>query len=184
VRESRKSVEARSKQQRQSWRGWNDHRRRQGLAGYAASSPRAVGPDVFRAQLRLSTGALRPWSVELDGRQDVSTRAHVPSPSLGAVPVVFGPGWGQHPPPGRRNGEQLVEYAVPMRPNEHGFLVSRIYCARRLIFVTPKQSRSMDSPPIDRLRELARAGRSRVWRRHIDPAVARRQKGRSTILRL
>ena len=29
-------------------------------AGYAASSPRAVGPDVLRAQLRLSTGALRP----------------------------------------------------------------------------------------------------------------------------
>src|SRR5271166_2629608 len=25
-----------------------------------ALSPRAVGPDVFRAQLRLSTGALRP----------------------------------------------------------------------------------------------------------------------------
>ena len=29
-------------------------------AGYAASPPRAVGPDVLRAQLRLSTGALRP----------------------------------------------------------------------------------------------------------------------------
>ena len=37
-------------------------RRRQELdsAGYAASFPRAVGPDVLRAQLRLSTGALRP----------------------------------------------------------------------------------------------------------------------------
>src|SRR5271166_110109 len=30
-RESRKSVEARSKQQGRSWRRWNDHRRRQGL---------------------------------------------------------------------------------------------------------------------------------------------------------
>src|SRR5580658_8735818 len=35
-------------------------RRQTDSAGYAASSPRAVGPDVFRAQLRLSTGALRP----------------------------------------------------------------------------------------------------------------------------
>ena len=35
-------------------------RRQPNSAGYAASSPRAVGPDVFRAQLRLSTGALRP----------------------------------------------------------------------------------------------------------------------------
>src|SRR5271167_3978981 len=35
-------------------------RRQTDSAGYAASSPRAVGPDVLRAQLRLSTGALRP----------------------------------------------------------------------------------------------------------------------------
>src|SRR5208282_2514679 len=35
-------------------------RRQADSAGYAASSPSAVGPDVFRAQLRLSTGALRP----------------------------------------------------------------------------------------------------------------------------
>ena len=30
-RESRKSVETRSTEQGQSWRGWDDHRRRQGL---------------------------------------------------------------------------------------------------------------------------------------------------------
>ena len=109
-RESRSSVETRPKEQGQSWRGWDDHRRRkdylrehwptirsQLLGGtyqpqpvkrveipkpdggvrklgvpcvvdrliqqaVAAGSAEAVGPDVFRAQLRIPTGTLGPSS--------------------------------------------------------------------------------------------------------------------------